>query len=373
MALVDSVDPAHAPIPTNDSERLFFRQYSETLVRLDCRGEVRPRLAAEWTSDSARQKWTFILRSSAPTLGRAPITAASVVSSWRDRWGAVQALGIDSAVALDDRRLSVTMRATPDSAPRLFADPTLAVSSAGDSGTEFTTRVAPESGKVPMVVFQIVPGGDPRDALDRGADLVVTRDPAVVDYVARRSEFTTFPLPWSRTYALLQPAGATWISILGIDSVRRSLARDVAQAEARAADPPFWWSRCPHIDPSYVVPPTISPRIVYRRDDKVGRGLAERIVALTRDTIQLRTAGLDPAEFAAALSNQHDRGYVLDLPRQAAAPCHELAALPEGASIQALIDTRASAVVRRGAPALSVDWDGTLRVAGYPAPRRGSQ
>jgi hypothetical protein len=311
VALGDSVDPARAPIPTNDSERLFFRQHSETLVRLDCRGEVRPGLAAEWTSDSARQRWTFTLRSSAPTLGRAPITAAGMVSSWRDRWGAVQALGIDSAVALDDRRLSVTMRATPDSVPRLFADPALAVSIAGDSGTVLTTRVAPESGKVPMVDFQVVPGGDPRDALDRGADLVVTRDPAVIDYVAKRSEFTTFPLPWSRTYALLQPAGADPIWILGVDSVRRSLARDVAQAEARAADPPFWWSRCPHIDLSYVVPPAISPRIVYRRDDKVARGLAERIVALTRDTIQLRTAGLDPAEFAAALRNQHDRGYVL--------------------------------------------------------------
>jgi hypothetical protein len=265
------------------------------------------------------------------------------------------------------------MRATPDSVPRLFADPALAVPTTADSGTGFTTRVAPESGKTPMVGFQIVPGGDPRDALDRGADLVVTRDPAVVDYVAKRSEFTTFPLPWSRTYALLQPAGAAWISILGIDSVRQSLARDVAQAEARAAEPPYWGRRCPYIDLSYVGPIALSPRIVYKRDDKVARGLAERIVALTRDTIQLRAAGLNPTEFAAALRNQHDRGYVLDLPRQAAAPCHELAALPEGASIQALIDTRASAIVRRGAPALSVDWDGTLRVVGDPAPRERSQ
>ena len=121
------------------------------------------------------------------------------------------------------------------------------------------------------------------------------------------------------------------------------------------------------------MPPAISPRIVYRRDDKVARGLAERIVALTRDTIQLRAAGLNPTEFAAALRSQRDRGYVLDLPRQAAAPCHELAALPEGVSILALIDTRASAIVRRGAPALSVDWDGTLRVVGKPAPRERSQ
>ena len=107
----------------------------------------------------------------------------------------------------------------------------------------------------------------------------------------------------------------------------------------------------------------VGGRIVYRRDDKVARGLAERIVALTRDTVQLRTAALGPAEFAAALRGQRDRGYVLDLPRQALAPCHELAALPMRSTIQPLIDTRATAIVRRGSPALTVDWDGTVRLA----------
>jgi hypothetical protein len=239
--------------------------------------------------------------------------------------------------------LSVTLRATPDSAPRLFADPALSVPSG------------------PILDFQAAPHGDPRDALDRGADLVVTRDPAVVDYVANRAEFTTFPLPWSRTYALLQPAGAHPIWTLGVDSVGRSLARDVAQADARGAEPSVWRRECPHTDLSYVVPPPISPRIVYPRDDKVAQGLAERIVALTR-AVQLRSAGLDPAEFAAAVRNQHDWGYVLGLPRQVPAPCHELAALPVGAWIQPLIDTRAHAIVRRGAPPLTVDWDGTVRV-----------
>ena len=164
---------------------------------------------------------------------------------------------------------------------------------------------------------------------------------------------------------MLQPAAALAIGMLDVDSVRRSLAQDVAQTEARGAQPPFWWrGQCPHLDRSaFVGPQSISPRIVYRRDDKVARGLAERIVALTRDPVQLRTAALEPAEFAAALRGQRDRGYVLDLPRQALAPCHELAALPDGISIQPLIDTRATAIVRRGAPALTVDWDGTVRLA----------
>ncbi len=362
MALADPVDPAHAPIPTNDSERLLFRQHSETLVRLDCHGEVRPGLASEWTADSTGRRWIFTLRQNPHPPDRAPLTAAGVASSWHGRRGAVNALGIDSAVALDDGRLSVTLRATPDSAPRLFADPALSVPTALDAVAGSTARIASDSGSGPILEFQVAPDGDPRDALDRGADLVVTRDPAVVDYVANRPEFTTFPLPWSRTYALLQPAGAHPIWILGADSVRRSLARDVAQADARGAEPPVWRRECPYTMLSYVVPPPISPRIVYPRNDKVARGLAERIVALTRDTVQLRSAGLDPAEFAAAVRDQHDRGYVLGLPRQVPAPCHELAALPVGAWILPLIDTRAHAIVRRGASPLTVEWDGTVRV-----------
>jgi hypothetical protein len=348
VALADSVDLAHAPIPTNDSERLLFRQNFETLVRLDCRGEVRPGLASGWTADPTGRKWTFSLGQGAHRPDRTPLTAADVVSSWQSRPSAVHALGIDSAVAVGDDRLDVTLHATPDSAPHLFADPALAV---------------PSTGGGPIIDFQFTPGLDPRDALDRGVGLVVTRDPAVVDYVANRAEFTTFSLPWSRTYVLLQPAAGLPIWLLGVDSVKRSLARDVAQADARAAEPSVWRRECPHTDLSYVVPPPISPRIVYPRDDMVARALAERIVALTRDTVPLRSAGLARMEFAAALRAQHDRGYVLGLPRQVPAPCHEFAALPESAQIQPLIDTRAHAFVRRGAPSFTVDWDGTLRVA----------
>ena len=312
----------------------------ETLVRLDCIGQVRPGLATQWVGDSTGRRWIFTL----PTLA-----AADVVSAWRDRSPAVRDLGIDSAVALDDRRLSVTLRGTPDSAPRLFADRALAIPAAR-SASGVHLRVASER--------------DPRDALDRGADLVVTRDPAVMDYVARRPEFTTFPLPWSRLYALVQPAGAMTIWELHADSVRRSLAEDVAQAEARPTELPFQWTgKCPRTERLWAVSPPIAPRIVYPRDDGVARGLAERIVALASDSVPLTAIGLGHAEFAVALRKQDDRGFVVGLARQAPAPCHELAQLPVGAHVHPIIETRARAIVRRGAPPLTVDWDGTVRVA----------
>lgn len=350
----DSVDFSHDPVPSNDSEQLLFPQYFETLVRLDCKGEPRPGLAKWWSADETGRIWTFVLPD-----------APRVVSSWHARETTVRALGIESVAVGDSNLLVVTLGQPTDSVPQLFAHPELAVSRA-------QSRLAPDSnifvvqsdGPPPTVThFRIEPNSDLRDALDRGADLVVTRDPAVLDYVANRAEFTTFPLPWSRTYVLLQPAGAHPKWTLGVDSVGRSLARDVAQAEARAAEPSFWRRQCPPTRPSHIAPPPISPRIVYPRDDTVARGLAERIVALTKDLIPLRSAGLDPAQFAAALRSQDDWGYVLGLPRQVPAPCHELASLPAGAWIQPLIDTRAHAIVRRGSPPLTVEWDGTVRLA----------
>jgi hypothetical protein len=350
VALLDSVHREGFLAPANDSELLLYRTTFDTPLRLNCQGTALPGFAKSWHKDSTGRVWTLTLKDDAQRYYDSPVTAHDVVALWNERKAVESSRYLQSAGALDDKQISVTLASPQDSVPTILADPvfSLAIGAAQrPSG----------------VRFEILAGIDARDALDRGADLVVTRDPAVLDYVANRGEFTTFALPWSRTYALLQPAAALPIWLLDVDSMGRSLARDVAQAEARAAEPPFWWrAQCPRVDLSHAVQPPISPLIVYPRDDKVARGLAERMVALTRDTIQLRTVGLAPPEFAAALRQQHDRGYVLSLPRQVPAPCHELAGLPEGAQIRPLIDTRAHAIVRKGAPPLTVEWDGTVRV-----------
>ena len=373
MALTDPVDWARVSTPANDSERLLFRQLFETLVRVDCRGEIRPGIADSWSSDSTGRIWTFTFPQPGQLADHPPITAGAVASSWKARESVVQALGIDSAVAMDDRTLRVILRASRDSAPRLFADPLLSVD-------HRVAAVHDPSGRVvvpndPPVDFELSPAGDPRDALDRGVDLVVTRDPAVAEYVASRPEFVTSPLPWSRTYALLQFAGTQPISgIPGADSLRRSLASDVVQAEARPAQPPFWWSgpqSCRQDVLMGVTLPT-SPRLVYSRTDEIARALAERIVALSGNT-QLRAAGLGEIDLASALRDRRERGYIVFLPRNVAAPCHASAGLPTGGWLEPLIDTRARAIVRRGAPPLSIDWDGSIKVVGKEERSRGSR
>ncbi len=91
----------------------------------------------------------------------------------------------------------------------------------------------------------------------------------------------------------------------------------------------------------------------------MARGLAERIVALARDT-RLSATPLAAADLSVALRSGTEVAYVLSLPRQTLTPCREAAAWAPGARVQPLIDTRARAIVRRGAPPLSVDWDGTV-------------
>jgi hypothetical protein len=343
VPLLEPVDRGHALAPANDTELLLYRMTLDTPLRLDCQDQALPGVARSWDRDSTGRVWTLTLNS--------PTNAHAVVAAWNDSKAVERSMALQSAVTLDDRRIAVTLNTPQDSVPKILADPVFAV--AIDSAQ-----------RPPRVKFEIQTGMDPRDALDRGGDLVVTRDPALVEYVAARPEFAAFALPWSRTYVLLQPASAEALAMVWGDADRRSLARDAVSADARAAEPPFWWNEVPACSTRTALEPTAaSSRVVYIRGDEVARGLAERIVALAGSGTGLRAAALEPADFATMLRTGSDRAYVMALPRRTLAPCRESAAWPAGARIQPLIDARAYAIVRRGAPPLTVDWDGTIRVA----------
>lgn len=215
-----------------------------------------------------------------------------------------------------------------------------------------------------MVDAELPAGGDLRDALDGGADLVLTRDPALLEYAAGRQDLRTFPLPWNRTYALLQRAGAPPVPLpFEEHSFRTSLARDAVRADARPSQAQPWWNGvCTAEQSNHSSQPTI-PRLVYPGSDAVARQLAERISALAGDSLQLTAVGLEWNEFAAALRSGRDRGYVVALPLRPISPCREAMAWTAGHRVEPLIDTRAQVIVRNGAPALTIDWDGIPRIS----------
>jgi len=356
VALAEAVDLEHAPIPTNDSERLLFRQLYRNLVRVDCAGEVHPELAEAWKFDSGGRIWTFTLKDTTIASDGARLLAAHVLAAWRPRPTVLRDLGIDSVIATGPRTLAVAVREREVSQPRLFAEPELAIVSVATvspgSNESFLERTA--SGLT--VLDFVTVNGDPRDALDSGIDLLITRDIELAEYAARIRDLQTFPLPWSRTYALVEPEGSEAL-LTSLDSLRGPLARDAVKADARPAQP----ITCDR-PVSQTTGGAVSQRIVYPAQDPVARGLAERIVALNGTKPELRAQGLDQASFTPALRSGTERGYIVPLARATDGSCPTEIAFPPGFSVQSLIETRARAIVRRGSPELTVDWDGTPRL-----------
>src|SRR5688572_1706478 len=106
VGLTDAVDPSHAPIPNNDSERLLFRQVYDTLVRIGCDRSVQPGLAVAWQLDSTGTAWNLTVRSDARFSDGTPVTAHHVIAGWTRGTSALLpdvSRYVQTATALDDR------------------------------------------------------------------------------------------------------------------------------------------------------------------------------------------------------------------------------------------------------------------------------
>ena len=105
-----------------------------------------------------------------------------------------------------------------------------------------------------------------------------------------------------------------------------------------------------------------------------GEGNARVPSWLVGRTAPLRAAGLTAAEFARALADGGDAGYVLPLRKVVYAPCVELRGLMDripwlrspnanlAERVVPLIETRSSLVVRPDLVTASTSWDGTIQL-----------
>jgi hypothetical protein len=294
------------------------------------------------------------------------VSAPSVAAEWTARPEAATTLrqaGVESVIPLDEERLVVRLRAPSDSVPSVLADPALS----------FITDSLPQSG--PRFVLRPPASADLRDALDDGADILRTEDPSLAEYARQRGEFVVHPLPWSRTYLLIIPAGRGGLDglVQRGDSAgfRAALARDAVHAEARGAERPYWWEelgQCPGADTLPRLRGRVlvdSNAVVFPAEDPVARALAERVVALS-DSPRIATASVPLRLLDAALTAPLARAYVVAVPRMPLLPCREIASWPPGPTVVPLIDIRESAIARRGIPQLTVDFDGRLRPVEAP-------
>jgi hypothetical protein len=129
---------------------------------------------------------------------------------------------------------------------------------------------------------------------------------------------------------------------------------------------------------------------VYDREDPVARSLAERMVAIVRNTGPAAggsdargLARIAPELFSGAtvqpivaapvaegsLRSGSELAYVLHVPSRTTARCMALGRLEgEGGrwltpeTLVPLIETRSTLLARPGAPPMSIDWDGMLHI-----------
>jgi hypothetical protein len=409
VGLSDRIDPSNAPHPSNASEQLLFRQLYETLVRIDCQGRVRPGLAASWRIGDDGRTWFVTLREDARFSDGMGVTAADVRASWaRDAANSALRPHVNrlagSVEATDDRTLAITLRNPRTDAPIALAHPDLAVAkSVAGSPWPLGTRSARialardaspvQGGSVTILIREHLPAirfiaapGDPRDLLDAGVDLLLSREPAALDYAATLPHFQSLPLTWQRTHVLLAPGRSPSAGTLSEDA-RRVLADDAVRGEARGAQGPFWWetaTTCAVGSPSPASQSSPTPRIVYDGNDGAARDLAERLVGLARGSSPAaapfldvllpdrprrtyqRAAGLTGEPLARALQLGTDAGYIVAVERQPIDPCRDLQVLIDRArwldpaTIVPLVETRLQAIVRRGRSGLAAEFDGGL-------------
>ncbi len=410
VALSGAVEPGDAPVARNEAERLVFGQLYETLVRVDCRGEARPLLAASWDTAGAGRRWTFHLRPAARDWDGALVGAAEVVRSWLLGPGAAD---VGALTVVDDSTLLVELPHQVGAA--FFARPELAVALPGSPGAwpagtgpyrpDSTLAVpgrlvlVPAAGGGPVEIRTMT--GDPRNALDSGVDLLVTRDPAALDYAAASGSYGQVPLSWDRVYLLAVPAGPGERGVGAPPPAElRALARDAVRVEARAAEATSaGLATCaagatPNAIGDPAAPPgdrlvggdalaeaSRSPRVIYPERDAAAAGLAQRVVALARAggssawLVPLPTAGgagisahgLSDPVFAQALRTGDAAVFIFPVARTVdGGACELLARARRRASwlrpseLVPLVETRPTAVVRAGVSGIRVDGTGTL-------------
>jgi hypothetical protein len=428
------IHPKHVPVPTTPAERIGFRHLYETLLRVDCTGARRPGLAESWEAEENGRVWRFTLREGATFWDGTPLRAEAVLASWRasrvsgggfsmEAMLASSRLRLRAATAgsteiVDARTLRIVLDRPASEPPAWLADPALAVHSPradgawpdgsgpwrlhpdarlpseGGAGSSADRIVAWPEGWTPgdprpVLRFYAGRARDPRELLDSGEDLLVTDDPVVLAYAATLPAVEALPMPWDRTYAILVGSAPSEMDVEGVErAMREALARDAVRAEARASDFQFAAGAAPEcesvaapaglrVEDRATMPPSSdgAALIVYPRDDRTARELAERLVALAAAppgpavptwVSQLpRVAEALPGDgFAEALRRRSEAAFVLALPRESTLPCALRLQPGPGWSVRPLVDTRRRVVAAADVSGLAVDGDGELLLFG---------
>ena len=232
------------------------------------------------------------------------------------------------------------------------------------------------------------PGADLRDVLEgraartRRPDVVVTRDPLLIDFARRSGGYLVEPLAWNTTYVLAVPTYLLVVPTPDAAAVpnaaeRDAMARDAVIGDARGAVEPFPWltdGACARPATQRVSTSPL-PVVAYSSGDPMARAIAERLVSLAgsrggtrwlppvlaRPGATYRVAPLADDSIAHAIESGRAAAAVVAIARDPTTPCGTLGNVPVPRGAIPLVDARAHVVVRRGSgAAFIVGVDGAL-------------
>lgn len=343
VVVFDKIDMTHAPWPRNREERFVFSHLYETLVTIDCRGEVEPALAKSWTR--ASDGWYIELKEDAHFWDDTMVTAADIQSSLKL---AASQMPIGPADIVDETHAIIH----GDFDIKLLALPMLAICKQphpesvpvgtgvwqfnGGAFDEITMR--PAAGGAPVVRFELKQTAGALDILNGSADAMITDDPSVLDYARTKKHVAVMPMAWDKAYVLIDPRRAGMDISRSAPDLPRAVcdgfARDAVAVDARGgSDILTEAERASPLPASTKITwrSYTSKQVLFDSSDPTARALAERIVALAAmDTStsaearalrrampeasnDMRTTGLRQEEFAKRFKSPGDAGYVVPL------------------------------------------------------------
>lgn len=207
-------------------------------------------------------------------------------------------------------------------------------------------------------------------------DVLISRDPEVLDFARRRAGYLIHSLPWNTTYVLAAVTADSTASPPTVDE-REALARDAVTADARGALAPFRWLTEVSCAASTSTRAS-SPRAVvgFPENDAIARQLAERIVsiasggsrpswlprALARNASGgARISAIPRDSLVGALTSGQAAAVIIPISRDLTAPCGTRGNMPVPQGAIPLVDARDHIIVRRGSgAALLIDAGGAL-------------
>jgi hypothetical protein len=405
FVLTQGIRPENVPVPTNDSEAILFALTYPTLLEADCDGKLAANLADAWDPLPQDSSWTFRLGHRATFANGSRLEPVDVKETWTDGRGRQpprppwmrEVIRPASIRVLDDGRLLVRAPAVFADLPAFLTHPAWAILrddvppwplgtrgtlvepqdiSTTDAGDCVWDRGDRSSAGAARIVFRVMRGIDPRDAVQTGADAFFVRDRRVLGYLEQAEGFRVTPFPYSRLYVMVTPDAnlARRLESEDIDD----LARRVAIGEARPARDAeeFRVENGKRRGTSR----DVRDRILFPRGDRDARAIAERFSFLwTRGRgTSPAIAPKKPSDFWRELRDGGDRVYVLPvfprLPGSEQLRRSELLRaapwLREHGGAVPLIETRGHLVTREGLTGFEAGYDGMPRLdrAGWRMP-----